>query len=148
MYFVLNYLPLLMKLENEILVNKYAQSVIDIEDLILVFNSFSLVDKKKYLYDLFFFILQSKAQDEDIEPAIENSKLRRTYTPCVIIKKGVGTHNLKRLIELPENELNKSLILLLSLFKIAYLKRFETEKKDIYKWWCLDLSDDKNIETI
>ena len=137
-----------MEIENEILVNKYAQSVIEIEDLILIFNTFSHDDKKKYLYDLLFFILQSKAQDEDIEPAIETSKLRRTYTPCVIIQKGVGTHNLKRLLNLPENELNKSLILLLSLFKIAYMKRIETEKKDIYKWWYWDLSDDKKVKTI
>lgn len=137
-----------MEIENEILVNKYAQSVVDVEDLIIIFNSFSLDNKKKYLNDLLFFILQSKAQDEDIEPTIEKSKLRRTYTPCVIIQKGVGTHNLKRLLNLPENELNKSLILLLNLFKIAYMKRFETEKKDTYKWWYWDLSDDENIETI
>jgi transcription initiation factor IIE alpha subunit len=137
-----------VEIENEILVNKYVQSVVDVEDLIIIFNSFSLDNKKKYLNDLLFFILQSKAQDEDIEPAIEKSKLRRTYTPCVIIQKGVGTHNLKRLLNLPENELNKSLILLLNLFKIAYMKRFETEKKDTYKWWYWDLSDDENIETI
>lgn len=137
-----------MELKNEILVNKYAQSVVEIEDLILIFNTFSHDDKKKYLYDLLFFILQSKAQNEDIETAIENSKLRRTYTPCVIIQKGVGTHNLKRLLNLPENELNKSLILLLSLFKTAYLKRFETEKIDVYKWWYWDLSNDKNVEII
>jgi hypothetical protein len=137
-----------MEIENEILVNKYAQNVVEIEDLILIFNSFSLDEKKKYLNDLLFFILQSKAQDEDIEPAIENSKLRRTYTPCVIIMKGVGTHNLKRLLNLPENELNKSLILLLNLFKVAYLKRFETEKKDTYKWWYWDLSNEENTKTV
>jgi len=137
-----------MELENVILVNKYGQSVVGIEDLILIFNTFSHEEKKKYLYDLLFFILQAKAQDEDIEPAIESSKLRRTYTPCVIIQKGVGTHNLKRLLNLPENELNKSLILLLSLFKIAYMKRFETEKNDFYKWWYWDLSKDENIEAI
>lgn len=137
-----------MEIENEILVNKYAQSVVDIENLVLIFNSFDLVNKKKYLNDLLFFILQSKAQDEDIESAIEKSKLRRTYTPCVIIHKGIGNHNLKRLLSLPENELNKSLILLLNIFKIAYMKRFEIEKKDIYKWWYWDLSNDKNIETI
>ncbi|MCD0465835.1 DUF5958 family protein [Flavobacterium sp. ENC] len=137
-----------MEIAKEIEVNKYAQNVIDIEDLIVVFNSFDLNEKKKYLNDLLFFILQSKAKDEDIEPAIEQSKLRKTYTPCVLIQKGVATHNLKRLLELPENELNKSLILLLNLFKIAYQKRFETEKVDTYKWWYWDLSDNKNIELI
>lgn len=137
-----------MEIEKEIAVNKYAQNVIDIEDLILIFNSFNLNEKKKYLNDVLFFILQSKAKDEDIEPAIEQSKLRKTYTPCVLIKKGVATHNLKRLLELPENELNKSLMLLLNLFKIAYQKRFETEKVDTYKWWYWDLSDNKNIELI
>ena len=28
------------------------------------------------------------------------------------------------------------------------MKRFETEKKDIYKWWYWDLSDDKKVKTI
>lgn len=64
------------------------------------------------------------------------------------LRSRVGTHNLKRLLNLPENELNKSLILLLSLFKIAYMKRFETEKKYIDKWWYWDLSDDKKVKTI
>ncbi|MDA6072598.1 DUF5958 family protein [Flavobacterium sp. AC] len=137
-----------MEIEKEILINKYAQSVIDIEDLILIFNSFNLNEKRRFLYELLFFILQSKASDEDIVPAIVQSGLKNTYTPCVLIKKGVATNNLKRLTELPENELNKSLILLLNLFKIAYQKRFEAEKIDVYKWWYWDLSDDKKVETI
>ena len=137
-----------MNIEQVMLLNKYGQSVVGIEDLILLFNSLKLNDQKEYLNNLLFFILQSRAQDEDIEPAIENSKLRRTFTPCVIIKKGVKTHNLKRLIDLPDNELKKSLILLLNLFKIAYLKRFETEKGNKYKWWYWDLSNEEIVEEI
>lgn len=137
-----------MNIEQVILLNKYGQNVVDIEDLILLFDSLNLDDQKEYLNNLLFFILQSRVQDEDIEPAIENSKLRRTFTPCVIIKKGVKTHNLKRLIDLPDNELNKSLILLLNLFKIAYLKRFEIGKGNKYKWWYWDLSNEEIVEEI
>jgi hypothetical protein len=137
-----------MKIENEILVNKYGQGIVDIEDLLIVFNSLESDEKKKFLNNMLFLIRQSRPADRDIELAIEQSKLRETFTPCVLLKKGVAAHYLKRLLDLPENELNKSFILLLSLFKIAYQRRFEEEKNFEGKWWYSDLSNDKIVETI
>ncbi|WP_348800621.1 DUF5958 family protein [Flavobacterium adhaerens] len=137
-----------MELSNEIEVNKFGQGLVEIDDL---FNNFSLLsfDKKKdFLIDILFLIMQSKPEEEDIENVIEQSKLKRTYTPCVLIKKGVANHTLKKLTELPENELSKSFILLLHLFKISYKRRFEIEKNDINKWWYWDLSDDVKVKTI
>ena len=34
----------------------------------------------------------------------------------------------------------------MSLFRIAYYRRFIEEKNNPYKWWYWDLSDAKNIE--
>lgn len=65
-----------------------------------------------------------------------------------MIKKGVATHNLLTISNLPEDELNKVLRLFLSIFKIAYLRRYEEEKDGTYKWWYWDLSDKKNIDKI
>ncbi|WP_417942652.1 DUF5958 family protein [Flavobacterium sp. RS13.1] len=137
-----------MELLNEIQVNKFGQGLIQINDLSNIFSLLTLNEKKEFLNDILFLIMQSKPKEEDIENAIEESNLKKTYTPCILIKKGVANHNLKKLLELPENEINKSFILLLHLFKISYNRRFEIEKDDVNKWWYWDLSDDKKVKTI
>jgi hypothetical protein len=52
---------------------------------------------------------------------------------------------LAKIIALPEMEFDKAFLLLLSLFRICYQKRFILEKNHPNKWWYWDLSDDKNI---
>lgn len=137
-----------MELLNEIQVNKFGQGLVQINDLSNIFSLLTLNEKKEFLNDILFLIMQSKPKEDDIERAIEESNLKRTYTPCILIKKGVANHNLKKLLDLPENEINKSFTLLLHLFKISYSRRFEIEKDDVNKWWYWDLSDDKKVKTI
>lgn len=124
-----------MELLKEIQVNKFGQNLVEINDLSNVFSLLTLNEKKEFLNDILFLIMQSKPKEEDIENAIKESNLKKTYTPCILIQKGVANHNLKKLLELPENEINKSFILLLHLFKISYSRRFEIEKNDENKWW-------------
>jgi hypothetical protein len=104
--------------------------------------------QKAFFVDIINLIQQSKPVNEDIELAIVESKLRPTYTPCIMLKKGVANHNLQKLINLPDNELQKVFILLLSLFKIAYRRRFKEEKNNPDKWWYWDLSDKEKINTL
>ncbi|THD30157.1 DUF5958 family protein [uncultured Flavobacterium sp.] len=137
-----------MKIEHEILVNKYGQELVNTEELSDLFRSFDISFQKVFLNEILFLILQSKPKEEDIEPAIISSRLKSTHTPCVILKKGVANHNLEKLINLPENELTKAFVLLLSLFKIAYKRRFAIEKDNPNKWWYWDLSDEANINRI
>jgi hypothetical protein len=137
-----------MKIEYEILINKYGQELIGIEHLLLIFKDFVITSQKDFLNDILFLILQSKPKDSDIEPAILESRLEPTYTPCVLLRKGVATHNLERLVKLPENELSKVLVLLLNLFRIAYKRRFLMEKDNPNKWWYWDLSNEANIRKI
>ena len=138
-----------MKREYEILVNQYGQGVVDFEKIALVFNTIELSARKEFFVDLISLIQQSKVQDNDINYAIAESKLKPTFTPCVMLTKGgTKTHNLLRLLNLPDNEMNKILILLMSLFRIAYYRRFIEEKDNPYKWWYWDLSNEKNIELI
>ncbi|WP_343689865.1 DUF5958 family protein [Chitinophaga sp.] len=137
-----------MIIEYEILINKYGQGLINSEPLLLIFKGLEVVSKRSFLNDMLFLIQQSKPTVSDIEPAILGSGLKPTYTPCVLLKKGVATHNLEKLINLPENELNKVFLLLLSLFKVAYQRRFAIEKNHPNKWWYWDLSDEMNISKI
>lgn len=137
-----------MNVSYEILVDKFGQSLIDASELLTEFDACDLVCKRRTLNDILYLVLQSKVADSDIDMAIKNSRLKPSFTPCVMLKKGTALHNLERMAGLPEAELGKVYILLLHLFKIGYQRRFEDEKNNVSKWWYWDLSDKNNIDKI
>lgn len=138
-----------MKLNEEIAVNQWGQSLKDINYFISIFSELKLSEKRKYLTDLSYLILQSKPNEDDIDEAINLSDLKKTYTVCVLMKlNGLKLFSFEKIINLPENELQKSLKLFLYLFRISYVRRYEQEKNDTHKWWYWDLSDDRNLEKI
>ncbi len=135
-----------MEIEKEIWINQYGQGILDINQLLSFFKS--LDNKRAFFIDIRYLIMQSKPKEEDIEPAIAASKLKPTYTPCVLLRKGVGDYNLQRITELPEYEQEKAFVLLLNLFRICYYRRFQQEKNIPHKWWYWDLSDQRKVERI
>ena len=138
----------MLKIEDTIPINQYAQGVIGHASLLNLFATFNLEEKRNYLKEVAALVMQSKPKEEDIEPAIVASNLKSTYTPCILLRKGVANHNLQKIIGLPDNEQEKGFILLLNLFKIAYKRRFEQEKNNPDKWWYWDLSDNEKINAI
>lgn len=138
-----------MSLNQDILINQYGQNLVLIEVLVDGYKILAPSDRRIYLYHLITLIIQSKCEDLDISQAIENSCLKETLTPCVLLKKGgVKYYNLKKIVELPDYELEKALILLLNLFKIGYNRRFQKEKNNPDKWWYWDLSNEKTVNLI
>lgn len=135
-------------LKEVILVNKFGQDLIRVNELLKLYSHFDLNSKRSFLQEINSLILQSKPKKEDIEPAILESGLKSTFTPCVLLKKGVANHNLVKLVNLPKNELTKAFVLLLSLFRIAYKRRFLVEKDNPDKWWYWDLPKDENIKKV
>lgn len=138
----------MLKVEEAINLNKYGQDILHIKYLLKSFSELKTSEKRNYLTEVLSLIHQSKPKEEDIELSIISSGLKPTYTPCVLLKKGFGSHNLNKIINLPDNELNKSLILFLNLFKIVYKRRFLIEKDNPDKWWYWDLSEENNINKI
>ena len=137
-----------MKFEIEILINKYGQGLIPLIVLQEKFEAYSLCQKRSFLQEMSFLIIQSKPKEEDVDLAIKKEKLKSGYTPCVLLKKGISSYNLERVINLPENEMGKIFILFMGIFKIAYIRRFKEEMNNINKWWYWDLSDNSNVERI
>jgi hypothetical protein len=137
-----------MKIEIEILINKYGQGLIPLIVLQEKFDAYSLCQKRSFLQEMSFLIIQSKPKEEDVDLAIKKEKLKSGYTPCVLLKKGISSYNLERVINLPENEMGKIFILFMGIFKIAYIRRFKEEMNNINKWWYWDLSDNSNVERI
>ncbi len=138
----------MLVLKESILVNKFGQDLIGIGEVLNLFLNFDLDSKRNFLREINSLICQSKPKEEDIEPAIIDSRLKFTFTPCVLLRKGVANHDLEKLVNLPENELTKAFVLLLSLFKIAYNRRFAVEKNNPDKWWYWDLSDNEKVQII
>lgn len=135
-------------IKDTILINKYGQGIIDISPIMTLFRIFNEEKKRDYLEEISSLILQSKPNNNDIERAINESQLKSTYTPCVLLRKGVKNHNIRKIIALPNAELEKALMLLMGLFKVAYQRRFNEEKNNPDKWWYWDLSDQYNIEKV
>lgn len=137
-----------MDLEIEILINQYGQKLKTEAELIQKFGSLSTGDKRYFLKEIEHLIIQSKVDENDIDEAIGNGRLKPTFTPCVILKKGLNHGNYEKVINLPENELNKVFRLFINLFKVGYYRRYLEEQGDPNKWWYWDLSNIKNIEKI
>lgn len=137
-----------MLLKDELLINMYGQGLVEKAVIMDRFDLMDVNEQSNYINDLFFLLLQSKPTEGDIEPAVFDSKLKPTHTPCVLLRKGVSSSNLEKIIGLPKNEYSNVLKLLLSLFKISYSRRFELEKNDPNKWWYWDLSDEKKYQEL
>ena len=79
-----------MIIEHEILINQYGQDLLSLEELMEIsFLNLSTEYQRVYLNDVVNLIIQSKPKNEDISLAIEISQLKETYTPCVLLNKGM-----------------------------------------------------------
>ncbi len=137
-----------MTLEQEIQFNQFGQEACEETKLIGQFESLDIENKKSMLREVENLIIQSKSTIDDVDKAISKSGLKPTFTPCIIIKKGLSYGNFQKIISLPENELTKAFRLFIYLFKEGYHRRYLDEKGDLNKWWYWDLSDQKNLEKI
>ena len=94
-----------MTIEHEILINQYGQDLLSLEELMQTsFLNLSNEYQRTYLKDVVNLIIQSKPQDEDVPLAIQMSQLKETYTPCVLIRKGISYAILSQRASLPNNE--------------------------------------------
>ncbi len=98
-----------MNINEQIVINKFGQDLLPFPEVLNIFQSKDKENKKKFLTDLAFLIIQSKSTDSDIDSAIELGKLKPTFTPCVKIRKGIKGNVLQELIDLPDNETEKVL---------------------------------------
>jgi len=137
-----------MTIEQEILLNQFGQGIYNNYKIINQFELFDIDTKRNILRDMEHFIIQSNTTFEDIGQAINESKLKSTFTPCVILNKGLNSKNFDKIINLPESELTKAFRLFIHLFKISYSRRYLFEKGNSNKWWYWDLSNQKNIDKI
>ena len=116
--------------------NQYAQDIIGFETLYECYSSLSTKDKAYFKEVLIDLILQSKCRVEDVDLAISYSHIKSTKNCCVIARKGIYYHNLKKVLSVDSEEL--VIHLLASLFRVGYMRKRKEQKMG--KWWYEDLS--------
>lgn len=110
----------------ENILNQSAQGLISNEDAVAWFMDLNAQTKTDVLRKLQYFSLQAGANSEDAEQAILDSKLKSTFTPCVLLKTKEIREAVSKTVILPEAESDKSFKLLLALFSIADTRRRKT----------------------
>lgn len=117
--------------------NRFAQGILEYDSLFKIYQEYDVTRRNAFKETLLELISQSKCKDVDVDLAIKNSRLKPTKNCCVIAKKGVYYHNLRR-VYLSDSD-KASICLLVNIFRIGYLRR-RSEDNNPTKWWNQDLS--------
>lgn len=115
-----------MTKDFSILINLFAQDKVELEITLSVFNAMTVEEKRSELAWLRTYIEQSHPTKETIGEAINKMPIKSTMTPIVILETCEFKTALWKICELPENELEKAVITLLTLFRHSDTKRRET----------------------
>jgi len=111
----------------EININKYAQNKLTDSEIMDWFDHFDLSAQKEVRDKLIMFMQQSHPTEELISKAIQNAQIKDTMTPVVLFKTQTFKNAINKIENLPDSELRKSFVIMLSIFKIADTYRRETD---------------------
>ena len=113
----------------EIMINKIAQSAIDLDDGSSWFNTLSNEEKHRVIVLLKLYIEQTHPSQNTIDLGIDNIPLKPTMTPFVIFRTNPFKIALDKIANLPEYEYHKSFIALMSVFKYSDTERRKNQCK-------------------
>jgi len=127
-----------MASQHDILLNRIAQGSLPRSDGEEWFQGLPHDEQKLVLRDLYYYTIQAGVLETDVVAAIADSKLKPTYTPCVMASKGRLFIQLGKIVNLPTTEYHKAYRLLVSLFTIAdERRRRERCRGECSHWWHL-----------
>ena len=138
----------------DILINSFAQEKIDLDKLLLWFDSLSTEQQRETINWTRNFIEQSHPDDEIIKIGIEQIPIKPTMTPIILLKTKSLKIALNKIVVLPDTEMKKAFISLATLFKVADKNRRDKwcEGKCGHDWHNLDKLNlnltDEYLETL
>ena len=106
-----------MTIKILIKLNQIAQNILSYEEGSEWFNKKSLHFQKEILQQLSNMIFQSHPSHQIVMQAIKESKLKPTFTPCVLLAKNNLSTQLAKIIDLPASEYYKAYKVLISLLR-------------------------------
>jgi hypothetical protein len=117
--------------QTEIIINKISQDKISFDDGLDWFDNLDLIQQKEVIRLLVYFIRQAHPDKDSINLGLETAPIRLTMTPVVLLKTQENYKvALDKIIALPDAEINKSFVTLMSVFKAADKKRREISCKN------------------
>jgi hypothetical protein len=136
-------------IEELIFLNQVAQGVRSVNDINFWFEKLTPARRSLILKMVGQMIQNARPELEDGLEAVKQSGLKPTFTPCVLLTKGANREQIKKILTLSAPEQNKSLILLLSLFRIADQRRRIREPDASERhWWHRDLGNSGVLDEI
>ena len=112
---------------RELKLNQIAQDRISWDAGLAWFEACTEAERSVILRELGFMVSQAHPLAAEVQPAIEHSGLRTSFTPCVLaLKANPPERAIAKIITLPESEWVKSFTLLLALFSVADRRRRST----------------------
>jgi hypothetical protein len=116
--------------ERELKINEIAQGLVSLDEGLKWFDGETVDSRADIMRSLDLCVFQSHPSIDDIEQGIKKSGLEESYSPCVLIRKKPLNQVGQKILEMPELDLRRSFILLISVFSVADLRRRETQCKD------------------
>jgi hypothetical protein len=117
-------------IEIEININKYAQNRLTDSEIMDWFDQFDMQKKKEIQMKLITFMKQAHPSNDMITKAIQTAPIKNTMTPVILFKTQSFKIAINKIRILPDSEIRKSFIIMLSIFKIADTYRRETDCKN------------------
>lgn len=106
-----------------ILVNSFAQNRITMDELINWFESQDNQLKKDTLIQTWHFLQNTRPTQEEINEGINNSEQKDTYTAAVLLRRFNLKEAQHKIFALPDSELSKTFIYVVSIFKTSDTRR-------------------------
>ncbi|VXB97299.1 conserved hypothetical protein [Flavobacterium sp. 9AF] len=113
---------------EEIILNRFAQDQKTLEEVLMWFDAFDKQKQRELVFLTNFYLRQAHPSQELIENAIYLIPLKPTYTPIQLLKVKNVKVALQKIIALPDHEMRKAFITLITLFKIS-----DTYRRKV---WC------------
>jgi hypothetical protein len=124
----------------DILINSFAQEQLELDKLLLWFDSLSTSSQREAIIWTRACLEQSHPDNEIIETGIKIIPLKPTMTPIVLLKAKSLKIALNKIVALPDFEMKKAFVSLVTLFKVSDKVRREKwcEGKCGHDWHNLD----------
>lgn len=131
--------------EGEVIINKVAQGKLTLDNGLQWFKNSDPTEYRSILAWLRLYLEQSHPDQQLIDDSLGKVPLKPTMTPIVLFKTHPYRVAAVTACDLPDNELEKTFITLLTLFKYADTKRREVFCKSgcTHEWHNLDKTADR-----
>lgn len=116
--------------ERELKINAIAQGILSLDEGLKWFDGESAASRADIMRSLDLCVFQSHPSIDDIEMGIKKSGLKESYSPCVLIRNKPFNQVRQKILSMPEVDLRRSFILLISVFSVADSRRRDTQCKD------------------